>query len=208
LQIVGGSETSLNDVSLHIIQNGRPVAVTKLADSARTNLINVYFKPTSSGMRQLDFKNGLLFELTTAEAALIDVSKDGAVVLRVRIAANMAHDGEAFADYPTPVKLLTRFPGNNRYLERNQELGGDDWVLPSVLSVINHLGPMYLWGDFSKMNGGKFPPHTSHADGRHIDGYFDGYKKRDGTVAKRLIDMVNQLPDPKKFVKFKLLTSE
>ena len=201
LYIVGGSETSLKNISLQIIQNGRPVAVAKLADSARTTLINVYFKPTSSGTGRLDFKNGLLFELTNAEAALIDVSKDGVAVLRVHIEANMAHDGEAFADYSIPVKLLTLFSGNNRYGIRDSGLGGDDWVLPSVWDVINRLGPMYRWNDFSKMNGGKFPPHKTHADGQDADGYFDDYNKRDGTVARRLVDMINQSPDLSKIRK-------
>jgi hypothetical protein len=54
---------------------------------------------------------------------------------------------------------------------------------------------MYRWNDFSKMNGGQFPPHKSHADGQDADGYFDDYNKRDGKVAKRLIDMINQSPD-------------
>ena len=47
------------------------------------------------------------------------------------------------------------------------------------------------WNDFSNMNGGHFAPHAEHTTGNSVDGYFDGYEKRDAKVAQTLIDCLN-----------------
>jgi hypothetical protein len=51
-------------------------------------------------------------------------------------------------------------------------------VLPHVKAALDHFSSAYsslLWGDISNINGGHFPPHLSHGDGRDFDGVFSGY---------------------------------
>jgi hypothetical protein len=41
------------------------------------------------------------------------------------------------------------------------------------------------------MNGGTFPPHTSHQTGVDIDGFFDGYDARDKKAAEKMLALLN-----------------
>jgi len=41
--------------------------------------------------------------------------------------------------------------------------------------------------DFSKMNGGFFPPHVGHLSGNTADGSFPGYSNRDTAAAATLL---------------------
>ena len=83
-------------------------------------------------------------------------------------------------------QLLRRFLGGNRYGSRDEAEGGDDWAQPSVADFIDLWGNL-VWGDFSNMNGGPFPPHASHRTGNDVDGWFNGYNARDANTAETIL---------------------
>ncbi len=88
------------------------------------------------------------------------------------------------------MQKLVRYTGANRYGGRDEGVGGDDWVKPSVRTVIEHFAGL-TWGDFSNMNGGPFPPHQTHNDGNDADGWFNGYNARDAATAQTIIGHLN-----------------
>lgn len=91
------------------------------------------------------------------------------------------------------VQQLVHFTGTARYDPRDEALGGDDWLLPSIRQKANAFSGV-TWGDFSNMNGGRFSPHTLHQDGRSADGWVDGYNALDESTAQSLIDLLNSSP--------------
>ena len=71
------------------------------------------------------------------------------------------------------VQKLVRYLGKNRYGGRDLNVGGDDWVKPSVRDFLMHMAGGHCYGDMSNMNGGAFSPHSTHADGNDVDVKFD-----------------------------------
>lgn len=47
--------------------------------------------------------------------------------------------------------------------------------------------------DFSNMNGGYFPPHDFHNQGRHVDGLIDGYATKDAALARKMVEVANEI---------------
>ncbi|HEU5430741.1 MAG TPA: hypothetical protein VFU81_03710, partial [Thermomicrobiales bacterium] len=82
------------------------------------------------------------------------------------------------------------YTGANRYGDRDDSVGGDDWVKPSVNAVLNHYAGID-WGDMSNMNGGNFIPHDGHRNGQEADGFFVGYNARDAATAATIIGHLN-----------------
>ena len=117
----------------------------------------------------------------------VDISKNTTVNLRAR--AMSINGEEAIRDLGS-VTILARYTNNNRYGQRDEDMGGDDWALPSTLELAREYTDC-LWGDFSNMNGGPFPPHQSHRDGTDIDGWFYGYNARDDNTARTIINFLN-----------------
>jgi hypothetical protein len=98
--------------------------------------------------------------------------------------------GDAVERRLNPVPVLVRYQGKNRFGPRNAAVGGDDWVKPTVRQLIGQY-PGIDWGDFSNMNGGRFPPHQSHQTGNDADGHFGGYNARDAATARTIIRHLN-----------------
>ena len=179
--VVGPEDDSLTSLTLEIIQGGSVVATGSLDSGVSSTVL------TSFGADEeirIDSPS-LLFNIPAANG--IDVGTNGTVSLRIKAAT--ADGGEATRDIGT-VRLLARFAGGNRYGDRDTNQGGDDWVKPSVLSVVNGYGGN-LWGDFSNMHGGQFAPHGSHRTGNDIDGWFSGYNNIDAQTAQTIIDQLN-----------------
>jgi hypothetical protein len=87
------------------------------------------------------------------------------------------------------VPKLVLYTAGNRYGPRDPQRGGDGWVKPSVLPIVEHYNDM-LWSDFSNMNGSSFyPPHVSHQTGNDVDGRFsDGtYNAHSAISAQRML---------------------
>lgn len=186
ITIKGEKEDALQSVKLEVLQGGKVVATGQLDTTSQNKLLNQPFGDDNI----VEIKSSqLLFELPSSEAAKIDSSKNGNVQLRVK--AESKNGEKAQKDFGS-VKILTRYTKSNRYGNGRDEVpyGGDDWVLPSVKPVIEHFAGIRL-GDFSNMNGGKFPPHSTHTDGTHVDGDYDGYRKFDAASARQMIEYLN-----------------
>ncbi|GAB4540792.1 MAG: hypothetical protein Tsb0014_32290 [Pleurocapsa sp.] len=185
IKILGDKDDSLKSVQLEIVQGGKLVATANLAQNAQSKLLNQTFG--NDGKIEIN-TNQLLFELPNSEAGNIDVSQNGTVSLRVKAISDGG--GEVTKDIGA-VQLLGRYAKSNRYGQRDKIVGGDDWALPSVIDVIEHFGNQIILGDFSNMNGGRFSPHSTHRDGTHIDGWFNGYNDRNAATAQTMINLLN-----------------
>jgi hypothetical protein len=111
-------------------------------------------------------------------------------MLGLRVRVTTAGGVEASRDYGEVGKLV-RFRGENRYEDRDDARGGDDWIVPSALALLEHFGDAIVIGDISDMNAGPFPPHETHQSGVDIDGWFFGYNERDAATAATLIGHLN-----------------
>lgn len=185
ITLEGDKDDSLNALELQIVQGGAVVATANLANNLQGTLLNQPFG--DDGRIEINTSQ-LLFNLPNGQAANINVNQNGTVNLRVR--ATSANGGEVIRDFG-PVQLLGRYIGTNRYGQRDNNVGGDDWARPSVIEVINHFGNQITLGDFSNMNGGTFPPHGTHNDGTSVDGWFNGYNARDAATAQTMINLLN-----------------
>lgn len=189
LAIRGDKSDAVTEVELEVVQNARVIARAPLSATARRALLkgfgekgSVEFLHTAAGQPRL------LFELASAEAARVNGSRDGTLLLRVRVRTRSG--SEVSRDFGT-VQILVRFTGRNRYGGRDTELGGDDWVTPSTRDVLDHYTQV-TWGDMSNMNGGAFPPHASHQAGIDADGWYEGYNARGKACADAMIDLLNE----------------
>jgi hypothetical protein len=186
ITITGPKEESLHSLLLQVVQKGNVVAVGDLAEDLRSQLLNVPFGPHE----KLEVKTSkLLYELLATEAAKVDGKKDGKLTLRAKARAT---DGQETTKDYGEVEILVRYTNTNRIpgSTRDPEVGGDDWVKPSVKPVVEHFA-QFTWNDFSNMNGGPFKPHKSHNTGNDVDGYFNNYEKIDAAAAQTLIDALN-----------------
>lgn len=101
------------------------------------------------------------------------------------------------------VPLLWRDEPSNRYGSelRDFEIGGDSWVRQSVSnllsesdwrSFVDSIG--FRYGDISKLNGGHFPGHKEHQDGRDLDfiisGLIGGGDERERYLSARAIEQL------------------
>ena len=180
LSLQMGEDDTAVTITLDIIQNGTVVAFAGFVGPAVPN------RAQASDPPEFEFE-GLLFELSSEQAAKIDVSEDGTVLLVAR--ARSSNGNQSI--FPVgKVSLLSRYTGDNRFGTRNGDVGGDDWAQPGMVALASHFsGNRY--GDFSNMNGGDFPPHSGHKTGDAVDGWFPGYNARDATSAATLIDRLN-----------------
>jgi hypothetical protein len=137
---------------------------------------------------RIDPQAGFQFSFASSQFAGIDRTTDATLTLRLRVTtasgAELVHDaGE--------VGKLVRYRGENRYEDRDDARGGDDWLTPSTLAVLEHFGDAIVVGDISDMNGGPFPPHETHQSGVDIDGWFWGYNELDAATAEILLGHLN-----------------
>lgn len=186
ITIKGPEDESLKSVILEIVQGGSVKATATLASGASPALIRE-FGPTEQVF--IDTAQ-LMFELPSAQAALIDGSTDGIVTLRAK--ATTISGIEATREFDTAPQILIRHIGNPRYGDgRDEDVGGDDWVKPSVNTVVLYFG--FRVGDLSNMNGGIFKPHKTHQTGNDVDAWFDGYNARDAGTAATILGYLNDV---------------
>jgi hypothetical protein len=184
--VKGANGDSLSSLALEIVQDGVVVATANLTAAAGTSLL----KPFGPGKQVAIASSQLLFELPAAQAAAVNGAADGTLTLRAR--ARSAAGEEVTKDLGN-VQLLVKFDGANRYPAggpRDEAEGGDDWARPSLNALISSYTGL-IWGDFSNMNGGRFPPHSSHDEGLDADGWFPGYNARDAATAATIIGHLN-----------------
>jgi len=146
----------------------------------------------------------LLFELPSAQAAQFDTIANSMLTLRVRVTTQRVGTTTKTYSFEDPntgqvttnVHQLVLYDGANRYEARNENEGGDGWVLPSLEPAATALGqvnPGTVWGDFSNMNGGAICPHMGHQGGFDVDGKSidpNWYGARNAATANRLLDML------------------
>lgn len=105
------------------------------------------------------------------------------------------------------IKVTDILPDVQRYGDRdpNECLGttwkcyGDAWARPAfhritraaqralTVAVPGQREAIAItYNDFSNSNGGYFPHHTFHNEGRHVDGWVDGYRTRDTALAAKM----------------------
>lgn len=188
MTIEGDKDATINAVELQLLQGGAVLATGNLAVSARTSLLQRLGDDEKVEITSPE----LLFEIPSTELALLDSATNTTVALRARV-TSAAGDEVTFDLGAVPVLAL--YDGNVRYGGRDAELGGDDWLIPSVASVLSDAG--ITVGDISNMNGGPFAPHASHRQGVDADGHFEGYNNRDADVAATMLGHLNATYGPR-----------
>lgn len=181
--VQGAEDDALTSLELEVLQGGAVVAVASLANGAQGDLLQNFGEDEKV---EID-STRLLFELPSAQAAQVEGTVDGVVVLRAKAVA--ASGAETTSTYAVSPQILIRHTNNARYGGRDGGEGGDDWVKPSVDDVVAHY-PIVV-GDISNMNGGRFPPHGSHRTGNDVDGWFNGYNARDAETAATILGHLN-----------------
>ncbi len=192
IRLRGPASATLESLTLRIKRGGTTIATGELPAALRPSVLTTFGsdQTISVGTRQL------LFEVPSSGLGIGDGTNQR-LTLEV-YAATAAPPGATAADFVarevTTLTRLTRYNNANRYGGRDEAtFGGDDWLLPTVRTVVGQVASA-TWGDFSNMHGGSFEPdHSSHRDGTSADGWIDGYDRRDADVAQRLIDIVNAL---------------
>lgn len=184
LVVTGDPADSVASVTLEIVENGAVTATGDLAGDAGSSLSIAFGNDRTHQVGAGD----LLFSIQSSQFAAIDRLTDGMLGLRVRVTT--ASGAEAVREYGDVGKLV-RYRGENRYEDRDDARGGDDWLTPSSLALLEHFGDAIMIGDISDMNGGPFPPHESHQSGVDIDGWFWGYNELDAATAETLLSHLN-----------------
>ncbi|RIH90383.1 hypothetical protein Mterra_00451 [Calidithermus terrae] len=183
ITVEGAEDDSLTSLELEVLEGSAVVARANLAAGVRGALLTAF-----GDDEKVEVSNSqLLFELPSAQAAAVNQQNNGNLTLRARA---KSQNGEEATEEFGAVQKLVRYTGANRYGGRDEGVGGDDWVKPSVRTVIEHFAGL-TWGDFSNMNGGPFPPHQTHNDGNDADGWFNGYNARDAATAQTIIGHLN-----------------
>jgi hypothetical protein len=184
----------LESLELEVRAGGVVVAKAQLSQGARAELLQPFGADSKVSISQ----SKLLFELPSAAAALLDSAQNSKVELRA-VAELRTHfvgevPGKADKVFGSVPKLV-RYTRANRYPAgaRDENKGGDDWALPTVREHADGLRNVIhgtLWGDFSNMNGGPFPPHNSHREGTDVDGDYAGYDARTAAVATQMLSLL------------------
>lgn len=202
--VIGGPSDSLQSLTLEVLDAASPSVVRATAPlhSSVTGVLGMPFGTAGVSVSS----PRLLFEIPSSQLQSIDQHTNGLLILRVRAttAAGLSHTREL----GRRVTKLVRYSGTNRYGGRddtscivpagspwqNFECGGDSWAVPSIRLDTASL-PGVVVNDFSNMNGGFFPIHTAHRQGRDVDVKWAGGANGDfavnGATATRLIDLFN-----------------
>jgi Tol biopolymer transport system component len=200
ITVRGSPGDALQSLELEIVK-GQDVIRAGLAGAARTALIKPF---PSTGVLQIAQRQ-LLFKLSSAQAAQFDTTTNTVLTLRVKATTQRGGTTTKTHSYKDPktgqattgVQQLVLYDGANRYGARNENEGGDGWVLPSLEPAAADLGPVNpgtVWGDFSSMNGGAICPHRTHQKGYDVDGDAVGpnawYDARNAATANNILDML------------------
>jgi hypothetical protein len=171
-------------VVLEVLEEGTVIATGVLSDTAAEILL----QPLDGGSREISVSQEL-FVFTPEQLAAVDSTRTTDAQLDLRVRATRDDGREAVADAGT-AELLVRYTNENRYFIGEEWQGGNDWVLPSVRALLEGFEGVEF-GDISNMNGGHFPPHVSHQQGRDADVWFFGYNDLDGDAARTLVALVD-----------------
>jgi hypothetical protein len=175
----GESQQYLESLILRVKENGSTIAESKPFEA-------IYPMPHEFGRAILGkirtikiTQPTLLFDLPSSDFAKVIQKQDGNLELEIEATSDW---GDKATKSVGTVQKLVWAESLPRYGPRDPEYGGDGWVKPSVLDVVryyteHHPAAMHglAWGDFSRMNGGHFSPHSSHRMGNDVDGEFSGY---------------------------------
>lgn len=150
IQVRGKETDVLASLVMEIVQGGSVVGTATLDAGAGADLLQVFGSDSLVNIPA----SRLLFNFSPGG---VNTADNGTLSLRVKATSV---DGEEAVRDAGSVQILRQFQGANRYGQRDEALGGDDWAKPSVASFIESQAGL-SWGDFSNMNGGPFAPHAS-----------------------------------------------
>lgn len=188
IRLEGEKDDSLKSLNLQFLEGDTVKTTAKIASTGGDLLKGKFGK---EGFKEIATST-LLFKIFPKDTIALASEENKTYTMRIKATSTKGHSAEFDAG---TVELLVRFRGQNRYPapaenQRDQDLGGDDWALPTIRSFANDMTGL-TYGDFSNMNGGRFNPHQEHQGGTDIDAWFEGYNSLDGTVADRIIDILN-----------------
>jgi hypothetical protein len=212
LRFRGAPTDSLKSVVLELYENDLYRTAGVLVTAAADELLGVPFG--TDGVSVVASQKLFEFQSATLGQLIEESTND---YLTVHVHATTAAGLSITQRTPVRLDKLIQYTGHNRYPEEPDELidcvvpqpkpqtpdafrppapcGGDQWLRPSVLALVGMVPPtLVLWGDFSNMNGGLFPPHRTHDKGTHVDGWFEGYNERDEAAGRRLAEVLSHLP--------------
>ncbi|HEX8207959.1 MAG TPA: CARDB domain-containing protein [Solirubrobacteraceae bacterium] len=172
IRITGDPEDKLTKLELEVIEDGKVKARAPLTAGLKPVLYQAFGDDGELAVTT----NQHLFSLPANDTGDLDLTHNGAVLVRVRASSEAVPKGPS-KEYPTRPQKLIRHQEASRYLCCNESEGGDDWVKPSVDPVVANFPA--IWGDASNMNGGPIHPHEEHRTGNDLDGDYDGYSKYD-----------------------------
>jgi len=203
ITVMGPPDDALADLAIDVLQGGKVVATGHLADgNAKAQLL----APFGPEWKVEVSTSQLLFEILSDEFGAgkpIQKAKDGTVSLRVRAKSMKGYEASPI-EYPRPLPILVRYAKSNRNPDRDENVGGDDWITPNALVVLEALQDKISVGDISNMNGGTFSPHQLHQNGVDVDAKFEGYGANNATATK-LLEILND-PTYGKKIKFVYVT--
>lgn len=184
ITLEGEKDDKVTEVYLQLMDGSNELGRAELSTQAASRILNKKFGKSGKlaiATPQLLFK---IFPQQLADLARTS-DQEFSLVIQARTAKGYsAHTSVGRASQ------LVRYSGTNRYDGRDELMGGDDWVRPSVRELVNQLAGV-TWGDFSNMNGGRFPPHELHQTGRSADGWIPGYNSLNAETAESLIALLN-----------------
>lgn len=184
ITLIGNPQDTLQKLELEVIRDGQAIATGTLDTSTGRDLLT----PFGQDGR---ITGSLLFNIDSAQ--FTEDYANGTVALKVKAQSGSGETAEK--PFNHPLEILVRYTEDNRYGQRDPGRGGDDWVKPSVKSLLEIYGSNYgslEIGDISNMNAGIFPPHGLHHTGNDVDGWYEGYFPRDANTAAIMIQMLNE----------------
>lgn len=195
LSVSGTGRDSVQSVTLEIIQwvgLNAIVRATAPVTSLPSGFIGTPFSASNNFSRTVTTPIEIL--IPSSQLAAIEQTLNGTVSARLRVTTSAGR--QALKWHWSALQKRRWYAPANRYSDSNdgptyaeqRELGnclnsttseaipcgGDSWALPT--SVARSMGLAHpdglLYGNFSNMNTGRFPPHTSHDVGIDVDVVF------------------------------------
>jgi len=181
--IEGEKDDSVQDLELQLLDGTTVVTTAKLSTQAASKLKKKFGK---AGKVEIAAPM-LMFKIFPNDTTALNGEDDRSFALRMKATSKKGKTAEFNLG---KADLLVLYHGTARYDPRDENVGGDDWLLPSIRTIVNGFSGV-TWGDFSNMNGGRFYPHSEHTVGRSADGWIDGYNQMNADTAESLINLLN-----------------
>jgi hypothetical protein len=196
LRFISKKSDKLVDVKLEITI-GASVISAALSDKGVKKLIGEKFGG-EDGILKLDVSDRL-FQFDNGSLAGFPFEKNGTVKLTVVATTKTGQHVEAEMG---TAAIITQFELPRYGDERDSVQGGDNWVVPSIIPVLEYFSKA-PWGltynDASNMNGGVFlgskksdKPHAEHKFGLDVDFKYPAFPAQPNTDSLLfLLDMIN-----------------